>query len=53
MVGDARRLKGEGTGAKELEYRTFTLARRKALKRTFEWMIRREVQITDYIKFEQ
>lgn len=51
-IGDARRLKGEGTDAKELEYRTFTLARRKALKRTFEWMIRREIQITDYIKFE-
>ena len=52
MIGDARRLKGEGAGAKELEYRTFTLARRKALKRTFEWMIRHEIQITDYIKFE-
>ena len=53
MVGDVNRLKQEGTRAKDLEHGSFTLARRKALERTFAWMAEQEIQITDYIKFEQ
>lgn len=52
MVGDVNRLKQEGTRAKDLEHGSFTLARRKALERTFAWMAEQEIQITDYIKFE-
>lgn len=53
MVGDVNRLKQEGTGARELEHGIFALARRKALKRTFARMVEQEIQITDYIKFEE
>ena len=52
-VGDVQRLKKEGPGAKELEHGSFTLARRKALERTFAWMVKNEIQITDYIKLEK
>lgn len=51
-VGDVNRLKKEGTRAKDVEYGSFVLARRKALERTFAWMVEQEIQITDYIKFE-
>lgn len=52
MVGDVERLKKAGTGAKELEFDVYTMARRKALERTFAWMASEEIQITDYIKPE-
>ena len=49
---EVNRLKHEGTKAKELQYGANILARRKAIRQTFDWMIEREIQITDYIKFE-
>ena len=52
MIGDVNRLKNQGTAAPELEHGAFVFARRKALKRTFEWMVEHEIQITDYIKLE-
>ena len=51
-LSNVKRLKQEGTRAKDLEHGSFTLARRKALERTFAWMAEQEIQITDYIKFE-
>lgn len=51
-VGDVARLEKEGTDAKELEHGAFVLSRRKALARTFAWMAKEEIQITDYIKLE-
>lgn len=53
MVGDVQRLKKEGTRAKDLEHGSFTMARRKALERTFAWMAEHEIQITDYVKLEK
>lgn len=52
-LGDVNRLKKEGTRAKDLEHGSFTLARRKALERTFAWMAKNEIQITDYVKLEK
>lgn len=52
-IGSVRRLQRTGTDDPELEHDSFVLARRKALKRTFAWMAEQEIQITDYIKFEQ
>ena len=52
MIGDVNRMKQEGTRAKDVEHGSFTLARRKALERTFAWMAEQAIQITDYIKFE-
>lgn len=52
MMGDVSRLKNQGPAAPELQHDSFVLARRKALQRTFEWMAKNEIQITDYIKFE-
>ena len=52
MIGDVSRLKNQGPAAPELQHDSFVLARRKALQRTFEWMVYNEIQITDYIKFE-
>lgn len=51
-IHDVNRLKEQGTGAKDLEHGSFALARHRALKRTFDWMVKEEIQITDYIKFE-
>ena len=48
-MGDVARLKAQGTAAPELGHGSFVLARRKALKRTFEWMVAQEIQITSYI----
>jgi hypothetical protein len=52
-IGDVRRLKESGTSDPELEHGSFVLARRKALAATFRRMVEQEIQITDYIKFEQ
>lgn len=52
-VGDVQLLKKAGPGAKELEHGSFVLARRKALERTFAWMAKHEIQITDYVKLEK
>jgi len=50
FVGDVNRLEKEGPGASELQHDSYIYARRKALKRTFAYMIDNELQITDYIK---
>lgn len=50
MVGDINRLKKDGYNAPGIDYGAFTLARRKALIKTFDWMVENEIQITDYIK---
>ena len=52
MMGDMRRLEKEGHEAPELQRGAFTLARRKALKKTFERMVAEGIELTDYIKFE-
>lgn len=52
-IGDVRRLKESGTNDPELEHGSFVLARRKALAATFRRMAEQEINITDYIKFEQ
>ena len=49
MVGDVNRLKNQGMDAPELGYGAFVFARRKALEKTFAWMVEHEIQITDYI----
>ena len=50
MTGDVNRLKKEGPGAKELQGKAYAIARRKALRSVFDWMVKNEIQITDYIK---
>lgn len=50
MVSDSERLKKAGIEAKELEGRAYLLARKKALIRTFRWMVNNEIQITDFIR---
>jgi len=52
MIGDVQRLKNLGTAAPELEHGAFVFARKKALERSFAWMADNEIQITDYIKFD-
>lgn len=49
MIGDINRLKKDGYNATGIDYGAFTLARRKALIKTFDWMVENEIQITDYI----
>lgn len=51
-LSDVKRLRSEGTRAKDLEFGSFILARRRALEDTFAFMVKQEIQITDYIKFE-
>ena len=50
-VGDVSRLEKAGPGVSELQHDSFSLARRKALIKTFAWMAKNEIQITDYIKY--
>lgn len=50
---DADRLRQEGVEAQDIKHGAMTMARRKALARTFDAMLEDDVQITDYIKFEQ
>lgn len=47
-----KKLKEAGSTDPEIEDGAYILARRKALRSTFEWMVEHEIQITDYIKFE-
>ena len=50
-VGELNQLVKNGPEAKELQHDSFSLARRKALIKTFAWMAKNEIQITDYIKY--
>lgn len=52
-VGDVSRLKELGTDNPELKHGSYVLARRRALSDTFRRMAEQEINITDYIKFEQ
>jgi len=49
-IADAESLRKEGVASKEIKHDSFALARRKALERTFAWMVEQEIQITDYVK---
>lgn len=51
-VGDLERLRKKGETAAELQARAAIAARDRELERTFAWMVENEVQITDYIKYE-
>lgn len=51
-LADLHRIRKAGPQAEELQHRSFILARRRSLEKTFSWMVRQEIQITDYIKFE-
>ena len=51
-IGSVRRLKESGTDNPELEYGSFVLARRKALKAAFVKMAANGINITDYIKLD-
>lgn len=48
--GDANRMRKSGGDG--LEFKTYLRCRRNAIKSTFDWMLDREYQITNYIKFE-
>lgn len=45
----AKRLQDDGS---EMEFSAYLKSRRKAIKSTFDWMLEREYQITDYVTFE-
>lgn len=51
-VGDMNRVREQGLDSSEIEYDAFAIARARAIKQVFDWMIQEEVQIRDYIKFE-
>lgn len=53
MVANKAQLKRDGIKAEQIQFPAYRLARRNALKATFDWMISEEIQITDYIKFEK
>lgn len=53
MVADKAQLKRDGIKAEQIQFPAYRLARRNALKATFDWMIKEEIQITDYIKLER
>lgn len=50
MIGDVRRLENEGHGAKELEYKAYALARRKALADAFRRMKEKGVELKEVLK---
>ena len=52
MRGDVDRLKASGIEADELQNGAFTLARKKALKETFERMMENGINIREFIKVE-
>lgn len=52
MTAEKERLKNVGIKAEQIQTPAFILARTKALKDTFDWMITEGVQITNYIKME-
>lgn len=52
FIGHINRLKADGPESKELEHKSYILARRKALEKAFKWMVEQDININDYIKFE-
>lgn len=51
-IGDLERLRKIGPAEPALQQKAFTLARRNALQRAIERIIKDEIEITDYIKFD-
>lgn len=51
-VGDLERLRKAGPTEPGLQQKAFTLARRNALRKAIERIIKENIEITDYIKFE-
>lgn len=51
-IGDMNRLKESGTGDAEIQPGAYRLARRKALKDAFDFCIKNEIELAEYIKFE-
>lgn len=51
-IGDMNRLKESGTGDAEIQPGAYRLARRKALKDAFDFCVRNEIELAEYIKFE-
>lgn len=51
-IGDMNRLKESGTGDAEIQPDAYRLARRKALKDAFDFCVRNEIELAEYIKFE-
>ena len=51
-VWDLERLKKAGPTEPELQQKAFTLARRNALRNSIERIIKEDIEITDYIKFD-
>lgn len=51
-VGDLERLRKAGPTEPGLQQKAFTLARRNALRKAIERIIKDKIEITDYIKFE-
>ena len=45
-LGDVRRLKESGTDAEEIQFRAYCLARKKALRKVFDQMIKDEQELT-------
>lgn len=51
-VWDLERLKKAGPTEQGLQQKAFTLARRNALRKAIERIIKEDIEITDYIKFD-
>lgn len=53
MVGDLNRLKGQGPDAPELETAAYSMARHKALRKTFSMLIEQGKHVQDFIQNER
>lgn len=51
-IGDMNRLKESGTGDAEIQPGAYRLARRKALKDAFDFCVKNEIELAEYVKFE-
>lgn len=51
-IGDLERLRKAGPTEPGLQQKAFTLARRNALRKAIERIIKEDIEITDYINFE-
>lgn len=51
-IGDMNRLKESGTGDAEIQTGAYRLARRKALKDAFDFCVKNEIELAEYVKFE-
>ncbi len=50
MNAEKRELQRDGIKADSIQHPAFMMARRRAIEETFDWMIKEELQITDYVK---